>query len=130
MFDPFSFPSVLRVAVRLFFVVGIALVIGLGTFSQIRRIDIETPSHFIWIGPWGINFCHLWTPIRHPWKCSFVTPDIPWSMRSLFGSPAVGTGSIALQVIVPWWTLLLTSGLLTAIAWRLTRPKVKGRAFP
>jgi len=122
-----------RRLLRILCVVGLAVLVGMALVGQFwhfgmiagyARIDVNQPG--VWLtyrewSEWGV-------------VCS---PGSEWFVSNLLRLPnwheelkTLRTTHHYATLGLPWWLLLSTLGLFTALIWRLTRPRKVEQGFP
>ena len=123
-----------RRVIRILCLVGLGVLLGTAIVTQFCRFLVCTPNSVTGVNHDGVlfNYRHIgrWDILcaRQDWNHRMGLPSHKvWS--DLLARPFyLGSGTQAL--FLPWWLLLATWGLLTAVVWRLTCcRKVRG-AFP
>ena len=116
-------PMVLRL-LRIFFVVGFAVIFGMAVLGQFWKAVLYTPYACFVVIRTGVHI--FITP--GPWHATYQRlPE--WHAKALFTLPNWWTEPNGF-LFLPWWLLLSTCGLLTVLIWRLNRRPKVGQGFP
>lgn len=121
----------LRRFLRIFCVVGLVVLLRTAVVSQFWMVISYLPKalkpvDLVRVDEAGISVAY--------WDSSHV-PEIQvprvrdWHVRNLFHAPRYRNYMDSRDIFLPWWFLLASWGLMTALIWRLTRSKVS-RGFP
>ncbi len=118
--------SMVRCGLRIFCMVGLVVLLGLAVVGQFWAFEVDTPkvslneySTGVAINYPGVNGWGAWHRLVTPWTVSDLLQRPQWITFNGFT-----------QIFIPWWLLLATWGLLTALIWRLTRRRKVGQGFP
>ena len=117
----------IRRSIRVFCLFGLAVLVGTAAVAQFFRFSLLTPHGHIFLDPTGVAF--QYPPNAVEWSAGCFHLE-SWSFDDLLETPSLDDGN-GLRLDLPWWLLVASWGVLTAVVWRSTRmrPKV-GRAFP
>ena len=115
----------MRRAARIVCIVGLVTLIGVAIAAQLWSLHVDTPKGCFSVDPLGILY--LSYEFSDP---AVVTVDrvSRWSPYNLIFAPdwRIGVGVIQ----TPWWLLIASWGIVTAIVFRITRLRKVAHSFP
>ena len=114
---------------RKFCLLGLGVIIGTGIIAQFWTLGIDTPRGGIYSPTTGLII--IWVP-DSVWGIVHDRVQQAWNLKRFVKAP-IFQNDIRMasgMLFIPWWLLLLTSGGITAIVWRLTRRRKDRHAFP
>jgi len=114
-----------RRSLKIFCIVALILLLGTSVIAQFSWFGLEEPHGQIGAFPSGVMFNNL-----HIGKWDAWYQREPFHVLSFLEPPRWYVGGGVYELILPWWLLLATWGLLTALVWRLTRCREVSHAFP
>jgi len=116
----------LRRWLRIFCVVGLVVIVGMAVMTQFWEFVLYTPYGLMAIQNDGTVFTSYHAS---RWVTGFYRlPSFP--VHVLYDTPNWHVDSTKASLFLPWWLLLLTWGLLTAVIWRMTRRRKAKQGFP
>jgi len=118
--------AMLRCFVRIFCVVGLVVIVGMAVVGQFWSIDLYISSIVFHMNHGALDVAH-WSV--NVWAVSFDREQT-WSLSDILILPKRLISGHVTMIVLPWWLILVSWSLLTALLWRLTRLRKVGHGFP
>ena len=119
-------PSMFRRFLRIFCVIGMVVIVGAAIAALFWQILVITPRASFGVGLHGLVI----TNVSGQWH-AYCIRESTGSVKELLEWPKWSSmGRVVKAAYVPWWLLLTTWGLLTALIWRLARRRKLAGSFP
>ena len=127
--------SLLRRFARIFCVTILLLLFAAAVVTQFWEFALITPLALYAVNSVGIVCCFFDSRQAGWWDAGFGRLPYKWSLQNLLEpprwSPSSGPPDMGTTLVLPWWFILVTWGLLTAVVWRFTRRRIgPGGGFP
>ena len=118
----------IRRFLRIFFVVGLVVLIVAAAVQLFWEFGLHTRYGFFWAGPQGVMVGTSTTSSMAWWYERI--PPARFSIWNFLSLPQMLKGPGGTGLLFPWWLLILMWGISTALVRRLTRHRKEGHGFP
>jgi hypothetical protein len=116
---------------RIICVAGMVVIVGMAVAGQFWWIALYTPNGHVEAYAAGVEFRLNYVYVSSSqWLRVHHERNVPWRASALLTCPHFFGTPDPMWLLLPWWLLLLTGGLLTALIWRLTRRRQVPHGFP
>ena len=129
--------AMFRRLLRISCVVGLVVIVGMAVVGQFADCTLFAPKGYIEVHAIGVQIA-ISADSYYFWDGMYRPPENSWSLQANLWWPSsfsehmmgIPKGALLRVLNLPWWLLLLTWGVLTALVWRLTHRRKIGQGFP
>jgi hypothetical protein len=113
-------------------VMGLMFLLGFAVAAEFGEFGLRNPLGFVRTMPGGLHFEYRanepgWHVVWNAWHVPYAGSELP-PIGLYLVPPDFSLGPVK-SIRLPWWLLILTWALLTAIVWRMPRWRAK-QGFP